>query len=54
MAGMALNSVRPRYRTSLLGSLYTAQSMDDSDFAESVQTAVAQAVARVKANPAHD
>jgi len=54
MAAMAFNSVKPIYRFSLLGSLYAAQAMDDQEYAESVKQAVAQAIAKVKANPSHD
>jgi len=54
MAAMAFNSVKPIYRFSLLGTLYAAQAMSDQEYAESVQQAVAQAIARVKANPSHD
>ncbi|MCL2194302.1 MAG: late competence development ComFB family protein [Treponema sp.] len=54
MAAMAFNSVKPIYRFSLLGSLYAAQAMNDQEYAESVQQAVAQAIAKVKANPSHD
>ncbi|MCL2190919.1 MAG: late competence development ComFB family protein [Treponema sp.] len=54
MAAMAFNAVKPIYRFSLLGTLYAAQAMSDQEYAESVQQAVAQAIARVKANPSHD
>ncbi|MDR0583486.1 MAG: late competence development ComFB family protein [Treponema sp.] len=54
MAAMALNSVRPLYRFSLLGSLYAAQAMNEQSYADSIQQAVAQAVQKVKANPSHD
>jgi competence protein ComFB len=54
MAAIALNSVKPLYRFSLLGTQYAAQAMNEQSFAESVQQAVTQAIARVKANPAHD
>ena len=54
MAAMALNAVKPMYRFSLLGTLYAAQAMNEQSYADSVQQAVAQAIARVSANPAHD
>jgi competence protein ComFB len=54
MATFALNSVKPLYRVSLLGSLYAAHAMDEASYAESVRQAVAQAVERVSANPSHD
>jgi len=54
MAAMALNSVKPLYRFSLLGTLYAAQAMNEQSYAESVKQAVTQAIAKVHANPAHD
>ncbi|MDR2718050.1 MAG: late competence development ComFB family protein [Treponema sp.] len=54
MAAIALNAVKPLYRFSLLGTQYAAQAMNEQTYAESVQQAVAQAIAKVKANPAHD
>ena len=54
MAAMALNSVKPLYRFSLLGTLYAAQAMSEQSYAESVKQAVAQSIAKVHANPAHD
>ena len=54
MAAMALNTVRPLYRFSLLGTLYAAQAINEQAYADSVQQAVAQAIAKVSANPAHD
>ena len=54
MAALALNTVRPLYRFSLLGTQYAAQAMNEQTYAESVQNAVSQAIAKVRANPAHD
>ena len=54
MAAIALNTVKPLYRFSLLGSLYAAQAMNEQSYADSVQQAVAQAIAKVQANPSHD
>ncbi len=53
IAAFALNQVRPRYRASLLGSIYAQQS-DASAYAREIEKAVAEAIRRVKANPAHD
>jgi competence protein ComFB len=53
IAAFALNQVRPRYRASLLGSIYARQG-DDSAFAKEIEKAVADAIRRIKANPAHD
>jgi len=54
MAAMALNSIKPLYRFSLLGTLYAAQAMNEQSYAESVQQAVAQAITKIRFNPAHD
>ena len=54
MAAMAMNTVKPMYRFSLLGTLYAAQAMNDQAYADSVQQAVAQAITRVSENPSHD
>jgi competence protein ComFB len=53
IAAFALNQVRPRYRASLLGSIYARQS-DAPAYAKEVEKAVAEGIRRVKANPAHD
>jgi len=54
MAAIALNTVKPLYRFSLLGTQYAAQAMSEQSYAESIQQAVAQAIAKVRTNPAHD
>jgi competence protein ComFB len=54
MAAMALNSIKPLYRFSLLGTLYAAQAMSEQSYAESVRKAVTMAIDKVSANPAHD
>lgn len=54
MAAIALNSVKPLYRFSLLGTLYAAQAMNEQAYADSVQQAVAVAIEKVRANPSHD
>ena len=54
MAAIALNSVKPLYRFSLLGTQYAAQAMNEQSYAGSVQSAVTQAIDKVSANPAHD
>jgi competence protein ComFB len=54
MAAIALNSVKPRYRFSLLGTLYAAQAMNEQSYAGSVQKAVTMAIDKVSSNPAHD
>ncbi|MDR2434869.1 MAG: late competence development ComFB family protein [Treponema sp.] len=54
MAAMALNSIKPLYRFSLLGTLYAVQAMNEQAYADSVQRAVAQAIEKVRTNPSHD
>jgi competence protein ComFB len=54
MAAMALNSVKPLYRVSLLGTLYAAQAMNEKSYADSVQEAVSDAIEKVRKNPGHD
>jgi competence protein ComFB len=54
MVACALNNVKPLYRFSLLGSIYTSQAMSIDAYAQSVQKAVAQAIQKVKKNPSHD
>jgi competence protein ComFB len=53
MAAMALNSVKPLYMVSLLGTLFTSRAMDESEYADSVRQAVSNAIDKVKKNPSH-
>lgn len=53
MAAFALNALKPVYRVSLIGKMY-ASAMDSGSYAEEVRKAVASAIAKVHANPAHD
>ncbi|MDR2943224.1 MAG: late competence development ComFB family protein [Treponema sp.] len=54
IAAIALNSVKPLYRFSLLGTLYASQAMTEQSYADSVKKAVSEAIQKVKNNPAHD
>jgi len=54
IAAIALNSVKPLYRFSLLGTLYASQAITQQAYADSVKTAVSQAIQKVRENPAHD
>ena len=54
MAAIALNAIKPLYRVSLLGSLYTASAMDEKSYATSVQDAVYNAIEKVRKNPSHE
>ncbi|GHV85904.1 hypothetical protein AGMMS50230_15120 [Spirochaetia bacterium] len=54
MAAMALNSVSPLYRVSLLGTQYASQAMSEKTYASSLKSAVSKAIEKVRKNPAHD
>lgn len=54
MAAMALNSVKPLYRVSLLGGLYTSTAMDEKAYGGSVREAVFNAIEKVRLNPSHE
>ena len=54
MAARALNTVKPLYRVSLLGGLYTAHAMDEKTYGTSVREAVFKAIEKVRKNPSHD
>ena len=50
MAAYALNRVRPRYRVTLLGTLYT-RAASDEEYPEEIRRRVAEAVQKVIDNP---
>jgi competence protein ComFB len=54
MAAMALNTVKPLYRFSLLGTLYASHAMSEESYAKSVKDAVFNAIEKVRKNPSHD
>ena len=54
MAAMALNTVKPLYRVSLLGKLYTETAMDEGMYARTVREAVFRAIEKVRGNPGHE
>jgi len=54
IAAIALNSVQPLYRFSLLGTLYASQAITEQAYADSVKIAVMQAIKKVRKNPSHD
>ena len=53
MAALALNTIKPLYRVSLLGTLY-AHAADGTEYAALVRRAVESAVEKVGKNPSHD
>ena len=54
MAAIALNAVKPLYRVSLLGTLYTASAMDEQKYGSSLREAVFNAIEKVRKNPSHE
>jgi len=54
IAAISLNSIKPLYRFSILGTLYASQAMTEQAYASSVKQAVSDAIKKVKKNPAHD
>jgi competence protein ComFB len=54
MAAFALNSLKPAYRVSLLGSMYAKAIDGDESYAREVRSAVDTAIRKVHANPGHD
>ena len=54
MAAIALNTVKPLYRFSLLGTLYAASLMDEENYAKGVKEAVHNAIEKVRENPSHE
>ncbi|MDR2467692.1 MAG: late competence development ComFB family protein [Spirochaetaceae bacterium] len=54
IAAMALNSLQPRYRCSLLGSIYQSDGLSDPEYSASLKHAVKVAIERVGSNPGHD
>ena len=54
MAAYALNLVKPLYRVSLLGSLYTQRAMEWDTYSDSIRFVVAQSIEKISKNPSHD
>ena len=54
MAAVALNSIKPLYRVSLLGTLYAATAMDQKAYATGIREAVFKAIEKVRKNPSHE
>jgi competence protein ComFB len=53
MAALALNNVKPAYRSSFTGVIY-ALGLKDGDFKEQVTSSVKKAIDKIKKNPSHD
>jgi competence protein ComFB len=54
MAAAALNTMPPRYHSSLIGSIYQADGLNDPAYSKRLQDAVKTAITRVGGNPSHD
>jgi competence protein ComFB len=54
MAAVALNTVKPIYRVSLLGTLYASRAMDEQSYASGIREAVFNSIEKVRKNPSHD
>jgi len=54
MAALALNSVKPLYRVSLLGTIYASNAMDERAYALSVRQSVLKAIEQIRKNPSHE
>lgn len=52
IAALALNTVKPLYRVSLIGTLY-AHALDSTEYAEQIHKAVDAAIEKIRANPSH-
>ncbi|MBI9101379.1 MAG: late competence development ComFB family protein [Spirochaetales bacterium] len=53
MAALALNSMKPQYRVSLLGSVY-ASSLHISSAREEAEKSVKMAIDKISSNPSHN
>ncbi len=52
MAAFALNSLKPLYHASLMGTFY-AHAKAEGDYAGQVRAAVDEAIRKIKDNPSH-
>jgi competence protein ComFB len=50
---LTLNSIKPLYRVSLMGKIYTGMAMEEKAYAASVRKAVLNAIETVHKNPSH-
>ena len=53
MAALALNSLKPHYRVSLIGTVY-AHTIDEGEYADEVKMVVRSAISKISENPSHD
>jgi competence protein ComFB len=50
---LALNSIMPLYRVTLVGKIYTGMAMADGEYAAVISDAVSKAITKVYKNPSH-
>ena len=50
--GLALNNVKPLYKTSLKGVVYTTSGVDEK-YIKAVEDSVRYAIEKIKNNPSH-
>ncbi|MCL1836512.1 MAG: late competence development ComFB family protein [Treponema sp.] len=50
---LALNSIKPLYRVTLMGKIYTGIAMDEQNYAHSVHNVVFKAIEKVHKTPYH-
>ena len=53
MAALALNSLQPHYRVSLIGKVYS-ETILEREYAQEVKDAVSRAIKKIADNPSHD
>jgi len=53
MLACALNSVKPLYRVTLMGSIYAGVALDEKAYATSIREGVFKAIEKVYKNPSH-
>ena len=53
MAALALNNVKPAYRSSLVGVIYAQKLYNEDETKNQIEEAVRQAIDKVKTNPLH-
>lgn len=53
MTALALNSLKPRYRVTLIGTVY-AQKRLEGEYIEKVKDVVALSIRKIADNPSHD
>ena len=53
VAALALNSIKPLYRVTLMGKIYTSMAMDEKNYANNIRNVVFKAIEKVHKNPYH-